>query len=69
MSQKTKTTGQLARENGVPTWKVRRVADPVDIPLPRAGLYRIVTAEAEALILAELQRTGWLTNTADVKCC
>ena len=66
MDQSAKTIGWLSRELAVPEWKVRRVADSVGVDLPRAGLYRLVTPDAEVRIRAELSRTGWLRPAEEV---
>lgn len=60
---KTKTIGELSREIGVPTWKIRRVVDALDIAIPRAGQYRLVTPDVESRICDELRRTGWLHDS------
>lgn len=56
----SKTIGQLSRELSVPEWKLRRVTDSLGVPIPRAGLYRIVPPEIEERVCAELRWIGWL---------
>ena len=61
MSQKSHLTiGEVANTFAVPTWKIRRVVDSLDVEIPRAGLYRLVPRAALGLIAVELQRQGWL---------
>lgn len=69
MDRKPKTAGDLAREIGVPLWKVRRVADAIGVPIPRVGLYRIITPDAEQRIGDELRRQGWLSHDREAASC
>lgn len=62
---KKKTIGELSRELGVSDWKVPRVSDALALSLQRVGLYRLLSAEAKALIREALQRTGWLASEAE----
>lgn len=64
MDAEFSTVGQVAKEFGVPGWKVRRVADSVGASVAKAGLYRLITREGVELIRKELHRQGWATAAA-----
>lgn len=54
------TVGDVARPYGLPLWKVRNVVDSLDLDTPRAGLYRLIPRDSLPLVLAELQRRGYI---------
>lgn len=54
------TTGALAREWGIASWRTARTADSLRIPITRAGSYRVIDVKDVPLLRAELQRKGWL---------
>jgi hypothetical protein len=58
------TTGELAAHFGRPGWQIRNAVDALDIPIPRAGLYRLVPRELLPHIEAELRRRGYLPEEA-----
>lgn len=62
MESELSTVGQVAKQLGVPGWKVRRVVDSVGASVAKAGLYRLIAPAGVELIRAELQRQGWDTN-------
>lgn len=59
------TVGDVARDNGLPLWKVRTAADSLEIEMPRAGLYRLIPRESLPLVIAELRRRGWLPELTE----
>jgi hypothetical protein len=54
------TTGELHAELGVPDHALRRAIDALGVPVPRAGLYRLLPAELLDALKAELRRRGYL---------
>ena len=57
------TVGHLARTYNVPSWKVRAVVDGLGVPVPRAGLYRLIPAPLVPAVEAELRRQGVLQKS------
>ncbi len=58
------TLGDLSRRWHLPTWKLRRAADALNPPLPRAGGYRLVPQERLDELRAALRRFGYLDDAA-----
>jgi hypothetical protein len=58
------TVGEIAELFGLPTWKVRRAVDALDVEIPRAGNYRLVPRNLLGRIAAEIERVGWSQPTA-----
>ena len=59
------TTGQLQKQWGVTDWQLRRTIDSMDIPVLRAGLYRLIHVALLDTLKAELQRRGYLPVPAE----
>ena len=57
------TIPEVAARLNVPDWKVRRVVDSLDVEVPRAGLYRLVSDSLLDTISAELQRKSTEVST------
>ena len=63
-----KTLGDLARENKIPIWKVRRLFERGLLPEPpRIGRYRVVPTEDIPKVVKALRDAGYLP-VADAAC-
>jgi hypothetical protein len=48
------TTTEVAAACGVPVWTARRAIDALGLPIPRAGLYRLLPREWLPLVRRQL---------------
>jgi hypothetical protein len=53
------TVGAFARRYGVPAWRVRRALDEHFPDAARVNLWRLISPEQEAALVAELRRLGY----------
>ena len=58
------TVGEVATLYGVPTWRIRRLVDSLDVDIPRAGRYRLIPRFLLVAIAVELQKAGCVTGEA-----
>ena len=49
------TVGQVAQFFNVPTWRIRRIVDGLNVELPRAGNYRLIPRSLLGQIALKLQ--------------
>lgn len=49
------TTGEFARQHGIPEWRVRRMVDSLPIEVPRVGQYRALTESIQKRLLENLK--------------
>lgn len=56
MSHSHLTVGEVAGIYDVPSWKIRRIVDSLDIEIPRAGLYRLIPRTLLGRIAVELEQ-------------
>lgn len=50
------TIGEVAQFFGAPAWRIRKIVDSLTVPIPRAGLYRLVPRVCLPTIGAALQQ-------------
>ena len=58
------TLGDLSRRWKIAPWKLRRAADVLNPPLPRAGQYRLVPDDRIDEVRDALRRFGYMTPGA-----
>lgn len=61
-----KNVHELKVELGVPSYRLRRVIDRMDPPVPRQGQSRMVPEGRMPELVSELRRRGWLPEEEDV---
>ena len=64
MTQVFLTVGEIARRVHAPVWKVRRIVDSLGRDIPRAGQYRLVSADMLPAIVERVREQATATGAA-----